>query len=442
MKKKIEPGRLAALAIPTVSVIVTALVLVGPGALRPAVGVRVYGSPAEGDRALSVRLMAVSSLYGSEDVATLDRLQAVAKSNGRDLDLWNGRTGADGVAEAVLTGELPLERPLSLAVFDGTADPKNPRFFASGRLALHGRDPSPTLPSALPGTARGELSIRVEASRGLLAAPFPETLKVWVDPSPGGKSLKLHAGGAGLEITRLGDPDLGAMPALFSVKALVHDVELTIDAENGDARGHWEGRLPIVPGALWLEPGDGPRSIVSPVPRDRVYASFWSPVGRLDGAVVELQKDGSGFFRGQLDARRALPAPVFVTLAGDPQERGAGTVLWPLAPKEGGIKRPALELLLDGVPAAIAKEKDRAWRARLAGLVVLGTAAAVEVVLLLLLSRSAQRNLEKHLGEASEGEERAVVMRSAKENPVLRVLLFVAVIALGFAMMGAIAAFR
>jgi hypothetical protein len=107
--------------------------------------------------------------------------------------------------------------------------------------------------------------------------------------------------------------------------------------------------------------------------------------------------------------------------------------------------------LLDGVPAAVARDDRRAGGARRVGLTLIGAAALAEIVLLLLLSRASQRRLDAHITEASSAEEgglalpdadRAKLMEAAREHPLLRALLAAALLALAFAMVAALATFR
>jgi hypothetical protein len=136
---------------------------------------------------------------------------------------------------------------------------------------------------------------------------------------------------------------------------------------------------------------------------------------------------------------------LFASIAGDPFEQGAGTVAWPIEPPEGARQAPPLALLLDGLPAAQDRERQRAWASRRVGLILIGAAALAEVLLLLVQSRAAQRRLEEHLADASDAlpeADRARLMDSAREHPLLRALLAVALVGLAFALVAALTTFR
>ncbi|HVY48005.1 MAG TPA: hypothetical protein VHB21_19090, partial [Minicystis sp.] len=84
------------LGFPAIAIALAALVFLGPGATRPAIGARVYGAPAPGGP-VSVRVLASTSLFGVEEAVPVRDL-AVRGEDGRVR--WSGAAGDDGVAEA------------------------------------------------------------------------------------------------------------------------------------------------------------------------------------------------------------------------------------------------------------------------------------------------------------------------------------------------------
>ena len=233
------------------------------------------------------------------------------------------------------------------------------------------------------------------------------------------------------------------------MRALDHHVELVVQARAGDKSARWEGTLPVIPGAMWLGPPaapGGPFPLISPARRDRAYVSFWTEEGRVAGAVVPLAKDALGFFAGEVKAPDVPGSRVlYAALAGDPLERGSGSVGWPIQPPEGAVEPHRLTLLLDGLPVALEREKQRAWATRRSGLVLIGAAALAEVLLLLLQGRASQRKLDAHLIEASETlpeADRAKLLRAGREHPALHALTAVSLVGLAFAMVAALSSFR
>lgn len=449
-------GRTAIVVIPTVAVAVTALVLLGPGALRPAVGARLRGVPIAGGRAVALRLEAVKSLYDVDEVTALDGIHVDAIAAGARIGAWSGDADKDGIAEVRLESSAPIEGPLGVVVT------RRGVVLAKGTIPLRPADPIAARRGFVPGTAQGALGIQVEAVRGALAAPFPETLAFTVTEILGGvpvqADLEIAAGGAELSIP--GSAAIGgAEPAPFRlttndrgvarvvVKPLAHDVNLTITAKTLEKTGRWDGLLPVVPGAAWIDPagGTGPLTIVSPAPHAFAYLSFWSEEGRVAGASLPLVKDADGFYRARVTPQLPAGARIlYVSVAGDPLERGAGTVAWPLRPAEAAVAPQSIELLLDGLPAARDLEASRAWSARRAGLAVIAAAALAEILLLLSRSRASQQKLEAHFleGEPLGSPERPGLLRAAREHMVLRALVGVAMIALGFAIIGALTSLR
>jgi hypothetical protein len=102
---------------------------------------------------------------------------------------------------------------------------------------------------------------------------------------------------------------------------------------------------------------------------------------------------------------------------------------------------PPLELLLDGVPDAVARERDRAWSARRRGLFVLGGAAAAEIALLFVRARRSQRRLVAHLEQAA-GADAPHALDAAKTSAGVWVFVFAALVAFAFAVVAALATFR
>jgi hypothetical protein len=441
--------RAISFVLPVLSVLVAALVFLGPGALGPVGSARVRGAPAEGARHLAVRVEAVRAYHDVVDALEAREILVEATAPGQSLTPWRGDAGPDGIADAVLTASAPLRGPVAVQIT--AAGPRGRRLLAGGTISLARAAPAFVQLGTIAGTARGELAVRVDAARGVMASPFPETLRLGVSlvaDAPLGGRAELVLSGAGLRITpeRVTTDERGR--ASVRVEALAHQVELAIDARLEGRSGHWEGTLPVVPGAVWLDPASpaGTLTLVSPSPRARAYLSLWTEEGRVLGAAVPLARDALGFFRGQVQAALPPSAVAYAVVAGDPLEQGSGTVAWPLRPAEGAVSTsPRIGLLLDGVPAALNRDKERAWAARRTGLVLIGIAAMAEVLLLLAQSRAAQRRLDAHFADSAAPlpeEDRRRLLGATHERPVLRALLLVSLTALGFALIAALSTFR
>ncbi len=439
-------GRAASFVLPTASVLVAAMVFLGPGALRPALGARVLGLPADGAPAVALRVEVVRSMYEITDSGGIKDLLVEASAPGQTLRAFHGPTGEDGIAEVLLTGSAPVRGPVAIRV---TSLGAHPRLLAGGEIPLGRPEPATLRPGTLAGTAGGELPLQVEATRGFLAAPFAETVRVHVGDPALGAHAEVELAGPGIDVVPAKQTADASGTAVFAVKALAHQVELTVTARAAGKIGRWEGTLPVIPGAMWLSPPsrDGALAILSPSPRERAYVSFWGAQGRLGGAVVPLARDAQGFYSGEVTPPDGSAAErlLYATLAGDAVERGAGTAGWPIHPAEGAVVPRPIDLLLDGVPGALEREKQRAWVTRRAGLLLIGSAALAEVLLLLSAGRASQRKLEAHMIDASgtlPAADRARLLAAAREHPLLRALLAAALVGLGFAMVAALATFR
>ncbi|XXX73739.1 hypothetical protein WMF30_39455 [Sorangium sp. So ce134] len=469
----------ATYVLPALSIGLAAIVFLGPGAQRMATGVRVWGAPIAGSEALALRIEGVRRLYGADDPAALPEIEVSAASAGAPLERWSGSTGKDGIGEALLRAGGGLKAPVVVRIARGGDTlleqelPLLPPLAAADASAL----PGAAHASALPGAAHGALRLRVTAARGAMAAPFPEPVRVTVETEDGapvpGARVEASAVGADLEGQGSGPAQITADArgaAELTIKPLAHTVDLTLRAARPgsaapgarDASGSWEGRLPVIPGAIWLDPagleGKPPElRLTSPAPKPRAYVSIGGAHGRLLGAVVPLAEGGAGFFSGTLALPDGQPpgAAGWAVVASDPYEQGAGTVAWPLSRAAGAAAPRRVALLADGVPAAEARERARASRARRAGLAVLGAAGVAEMLLLALRSRTARRRLSAHLASASGGEgedgtggaplsreDRGRLLATVRAEPLLSVLALAALVGLSFAAVAALATFR
>ena len=469
-------GRVATYVLPAASMALAAAVILGPGAPRMAAGVRIWGLPVEGSEALALRIEAARRQHGVEDATALEGLEVTATAGGAPLGRWAGSTGPGGIAEAlVVVAPAPggLRAPLRVRVGQAGG-----AVMLDEELALGPAVASPSGSAggaAVPGVAQGALRLQVEVARGVLAAPFRGTLRVQVRTEGGapvaGARLEARAEGADLVEAGAGalateETDAGGLAEIgITPRGHLVEVALTATTRAGGAggageTGRWEGTLPVVPGAIWVDPAVAPAGggarlrLVSPAPRSEAYVSLLNGTrGRVRGAVVPLAADGAGFFVGELALEPGLGGPLWAVVAGDPFEQGAGTVAWPLeAGSSAAPPRPGrVALLADGLPAAEAREQARAARARRAGLAVVGAAALAEALLVLALARKARRRLAAHLAEASADEargapipeaDRARILASARAEPALWALTLAALCAFGFAAVAALATFR
>ncbi|HKQ68269.1 MAG TPA: hypothetical protein VJT73_02980, partial [Polyangiaceae bacterium] len=175
--------------------------------------------------------------------------------------------------------------------------------------------------------------------------------------------------------------------ASFVLAPRTHVVDATASASFAGLEGSWNGILPVVPGAIWLDPelvSQHRIRVVAPVPREVAYATIATRTARLWGGAIALAKDERGFAAGEIswpDLDAPAEEPKWLTLASDPRATGAGTVGWPLHP-DAGERAFRDWLLLDGMPRAEERDNARRHRARTLSAASLFAAAVLEGVLL------------------------------------------------------------
>jgi hypothetical protein len=312
-------------------------------------------------------------------------------------------TRADGTCDI----ELPLANEVRGAVHVEVITRDGNVTLASGDVARDAAhwDAGPPHPTRIAGHEHGDLRLEVGARRGVFAAPFRDGLIVTVkrgDAAVRDARVTLRADGADIE----GAPsaDAGATlrtsergEATFVLAPLTHTLEGSIEASSAGLTGVWDGILPVLPGAMWLDPtgvAAHKLRILSPVTRSIAYATLSTRGARLWGGIIPLAPDARGFGAGEIDWPSVeVSGPLWLTLSSDPRATGAGTVGWPITPD--AIAQGELVfhdwLLLDGMPAAESRDASRRGRARRLSAAALGAAAIIEGVLLAQQSYSKRR---------------------------------------------------
>ena len=357
------------------------------GGQHEVVAARVWGGRASPDGARTLRL---EVLAGDEGALRPIRTPLRVTSPGAREPV-RATTSADGTVDVALAAGATSAPGAPLRI-EGDL----PRPWATEGALVVGAGARTGFPREMRGEVTGELWLRVALPRGVLASPFPG--EIVVEVSRGGVVLP----GAHVA-AHADDADLGGGATLadrttdargrarFELVARAHALPLRVEADLGREHGAWDGALPVVAGAMWVDPAAlaaGRLVVVSPAPRDAAYAALFSEVhGRMFGATVRLAPDGAGFFRGEI----ALPREALgvwdptITVASDPAAQSASAVAWPARtpddPFEGQVVLERDASLLDGVPAALDAEAARRRRVRdtaltaLAGLALADAAA-------------------------------------------------------------------
>lgn len=428
---------------PSVAVLATAVLVLGPGRERPAIGARIWGVPAEGATAAVWRIETIERQFGSDQTIAVPKLAVLLRQAGRPLSLWGGSSGDDGVAEARMASEAPLAGTIDIEVRSDRT------LLAAGTLALRPVNGPAFERRVVQGRAEGAITLDVSIERGVLASPFFGAIRVRAtrDGQPAAL-VTLRAAGEGAQIfepgllpatDQTGEATIGLQPTW-------HSIELHLDASQGQgdtqAKGTWDGTLPVKPGALWLSSAPSGPALASPAPRARAYVSGWSAKGRVFGVAVPLSISKNGFYEGDLPkAELSRLGVLAVTVSGDVSEQSPGTVIWPWARLEAVAWAPRVELMLDGVPFAEKLEKKRAGQARLASVGVAVLAAIIEAVLLVLYSRASHAKLAAHLAANAEGDDERAAASRMTASPASRTFTLVVAVGLVLLAFGAVAVF-
>src|SRR5262245_21578600 len=165
-------GRRALYLIPTFAVLATTALVLGPGRERPAIGARLWGIPADGAKVAAWRIETLERQYGSDRAVAVDSLELTVLLGGRRIAEWTGRSGDDGVAEALVQSDEPMAGPIEVRVTSGRA------LLALGSIPQRPAPPLTLEKRTAEGTREGPIALSVEVSRGVLAAPFAGTVRV------------------------------------------------------------------------------------------------------------------------------------------------------------------------------------------------------------------------------------------------------------------------
>jgi hypothetical protein len=387
--------------------------LLTAGAPRAVDSVRVFGGPTWGISTLSW-LLSVSTLDAGRHTPSPGRpLRLLVRAGDVERE-WTGVSDADGHAEARVTFKAAL-----------TADPwLRVEARDTGALLAEGRVSAPLATwqndarregGWLPGRASGDVALRVAALQGTLAVPFPGelviearrlppvsadgTLPALTEPVP---ALEL-----GLELEggeRLPTRDAALLTdaqgrARVPIRPLEHAIRLQVTAHtratpHGQPAlvGQWTGALPVKAGALHASLDGSRLRVSSPIAADAAFVSLVTERERLAGYVLGLAPDADGLASGSLDIEpelltRLREGPAYAVVSSEYDKRSPSAVGWPLwaatlerSPLPAHTFDAPDQLLHDGSPRALARERElRLGRRRLGayGLGLVGAALLV-----------------------------------------------------------------
>ncbi len=407
--------------VPGCTILLTAALLLH-GRVRSGPAARIYGGPPGPDSIAAWRVCAVDRAVGVELPIRHSPIAVVLHIGSRRIAL-DAVTDDEGAAEV----RIPLGSPAESAQVEVLLAGPEPRMLCAGRVPLsvpawaasQHADPLP-----IPGSAEGSLAVSVSPMRGSFAAPYPDKVSIRViDPT----SL-LPVSGVAVSIKGQGMAWDGPPSATtddqgrvrLGLRPLDHEVRLEVLATAPGRQGRWTGLLPVVPGALWLDPrgaADGRLRISSPVGHRFAYVTTVDRSSRLHATRIPLTPDEGGAF-----GEASIPTPprgAWLLLSPDPPGRETPSVAWPVLAPDSADPRPSLRmrtpLLVDGMPMAERLMKRQSLRTRVRALSVLGLGALLEAALMWLRARQLQDEVDRALAAMPDAEpDLAVTMRGGK----------------------------
>lgn len=424
------------LSLPVLTVLVVGYAWFVAGAPRKLHGARVYGGPSEGVSTLSLRVESVEREGERETPYWDGPLSARARARSGPEAVTSVPHAVHGVADFELPFGRALHGPIELELRDAAST-----LLAKGRFEL---DVTRWAARArrrggwIRGRAEHALVLSVAAERGafVVGTALPLCIRVERAGLPvAGAALSVTAEGARVSAAeRLRSDERGRARVLFEASDLNPSVRVEARLEDGQ-RGLIETPIPVVAGGIHAFVQGNELRVESAVPRVEAFFSVISDRARLAGGVIALEANGRG---GSVGSVRwsSVEAPAWVVVSSEVDHNSAAAIGWPLesGPEPAQTFDVADSLLLDGLPAAFAREQVRRSRVRWLSAAFIGLAFALSVALLVLRVRGADRDITQHLRQDLDSE---LAARIAPRR-LLPVVVAVLAILLGFLALGLI----
>ena len=431
-KMPLRLDHFALYGVPILAGLITGGVLLTSASERPVFGARVYGHVSMGADRVALRVHTRQHLRGGYDDFAAPLTVRVADS-GRTLGEAQSAVPAS-VADVVVPLSQPIARPVDVTVLARGVELARARVEPLSTLEAR-----PLVPFE---RSQGEAKLTVALARGFAVAEMPETLTV-VAELPLGDAPTLDADTIGADLPKPQRPTTECVDDrcrhtwTLSVTPHAPAVELTaVVRKQGEEVVRWSGPLSVVVGGLWVDPKVGSSlHLQSPVPREEAFVSLVTTTGRYWGARVALETDESDTSRGVVPLPSLPDDSVTAIVSTEPNEPETASVPWPLrgAPLEGG----RVTEIADGMAAAIAAEESRQAEARRPAFGLIVAAGLFELVYLWWRTRRSRMRLEQHLAQ-EKGAERS----AAPSLPLSALVVLSGALALAFAILATVSAFR
>jgi hypothetical protein len=433
-------SRAWSLALPVVTVVVVCYALLVAGVPRAIVAARVYGGATEGASALSLRVEVVQRAGESEAPFWDGPIRVQALTPHADPVTISVTQAAQGVADVAVPLAAPAHGNVHLDVQDASG-----AMLASGEVELDGAHWAARARRRggwIRGRSDRALVVSVAPERGAFVVGAADSLLLRVEragnPAPG-VALSVSAQGGRVTGARDLITDARGLARLqFEASELNPTVRIEARGEAGES-GLIDTGVPLVPGGFFARATGTELRVESAVPRSEAFFSVVSDAGRVTGGRLTLSPNGRG---GSFAATTlpTLPHPSWVVVSSDVDQNSEAAIGWPL--DVGSEPAQTFDvpdaLLLDGLPAAFAREQARRSRVRWLSAAFIALAFALSVVLLVVRVRAADRDISQHLREGLDAETAARVA----PRRLLGLLVALLSIGLGFIALGLIVAAR
>lgn len=442
-----DRGRFLLFAAPLSAVLVVLLGVVSGGA-RPFRSARVYSGPTQGQLELSLRVEVGERDRVAEVPVPHAAFTLFAVEGGQRVATASGKTDALGIAEVSLRLPRALDSAFELGV-ESTSPDTVPlaRGLVLGRLDAF-RAAALRRGGFERGRHGGEVALSVAPAHGVLVtAQGALTDELVISAERAGSpvaeariSVKLEGAEPAESQVRTDQQGLARLtlrPSETSVR-----VALQAFAE-GVGEGMLAARFDVVQGAIRATRRGDTLQLESSGAAAEAWLGLFDEQRRYGGlqAALKLAPDG------RLTAEVPLPpallgvSSLWAVVSSQPDLASPSAVGWPVARSNEPAPRTfdARELrLLDGAPAARAREDRRARRVRLvtAGYALL--ALMLTLFVFVRRVRDADGNIERHLQRA--GVDDAALSIAPSRNA--RTLLAAACIGLGFIVLALLALFK
>jgi hypothetical protein len=432
-------SRAWSLALPVLTALVVAYALLVAAVPRPVLGARVYGGPTDGTSQLSLRIEAVQRDGEHESPYWNGPLSVRATTHDAAAQLAVSRV-LGGVADFGLSFGTKIHGPVQLDARDASG-----LVLASGALSLDleqwaGR--ARRRGGWIRGREAGGLVISIAPARGAFVVGATDPLLIRVERAGRGvvgARLSVRADGAQLaDAEQLRTDEHGRAQVGFQASELNPTLRIEAHADEG-SNGLLDTGVPVVPGGFHAVRTPTGIRVESATPRSEAYFSLVSDIRRVTGGALALASDGRGGSFATVDLP-SVPHPGWVVVSSEVDQHSAAAIGWPLdvASEPAQTFDVADALLLDGLPAAFAREQARRSRVRWLTAAFIALAFALSVVILVLRVRAADRQIAQHLRSDLEGE---LAARIAPRG-LLPLLVALLAIALGFVALGLIVVAR